>query len=118
MTAKWHFSKVSKHQLIVASITVMSPASLSVLRSLLFMADLLDGSFVILLPGSSAALSLSRLRPVTLRAILSDGLPFSSFCYFKNNLLSLICGRFAGRIFMISVPGSSAALSPYEDLGQ
>jgi len=31
-----------------------------------------------LLPGSSAALSQQRLRPVTLRAILSDGLPFSS----------------------------------------
>jgi hypothetical protein len=66
---------------------------------------------------SSAALSFSRLRPVTLRAILSDGLPFSSFCYFKNTLLSLICGRFAGRIFMISCP---AVLPPYlpQDLGQ
>jgi len=30
-------------------------------------------------PGSSAALSLSRLRPVTLRATLSGGLLFSSF---------------------------------------
>ena len=42
------------------------------------MAVLLDGSLWLFLPGSSAALSLSRLRPVTLRAILSDGLPFSS----------------------------------------
>jgi len=35
--------------------------------------------FLISVPGSSAALSLSRLRPVTLRATLSGGLLFSSF---------------------------------------
>jgi len=36
---------------------------------------------------------------------------FQAFVTLKNILLSLICGRFAGRIFMILVPGSSAALS-------
>jgi hypothetical protein len=52
------------------------------------MADLLDGSFMISVPGSSAALSLSRLRPVTLRATLSGGLPFSSSCSFEANYYS------------------------------
>jgi hypothetical protein len=67
--------------------------------------------FVLSVPGSSAALSLSRLRPVTLRATLSDGLPFSSSCFLNAYFCFLIYGRFAGRIFVLSVPGSSAALS-------
>lgn len=68
---------------------------------------------------------LSRVSSHNLQVIIV----FFNLSYYQSRLIFHIIdrfalssilnyGRFAGRIFMISIPGSSAALSLYRDLGQ